>query len=257
MMLGLVTTYIFSLWDTWLPVFSVTHRRYHPGMEGPAAPSVTPAQVLDGLRAAYAYCRAMEVLRGGLERTERAAFQWCLLADGEFAAAWEESTKAQRDEASDLLAEIAAYVEPAGRRRRRPAGAAPVDSARSGTGRHSKRDMTALSLDGVLGARQQQSEETAENVSFRQFLEPGPGDAPRVAGSSARADFLRGAFQGVENKKCRFWHHKRIFCPACETPAGDDARPRRLIGIGQTSPGVDRAVPHLAPSIPAPHLRRI
>ncbi len=98
-------------------------------MEGSAAPNVTPAQVLDGLRAAYAYCRAIEVLRGGLERTERAALQWCLHADGEFAAAWDESTKAQRDEASDLLAEIAAYVEPAGRRRRRPAAPAPIDRA--------------------------------------------------------------------------------------------------------------------------------
>jgi hypothetical protein len=86
-----------------------------------AAPNVTPSQVLDGLRAACAYCRAMEVLRGGLERTEKQALEWCLHADGEFAAAWDESTKAQRDEASDLLAEIAAYVEPAGRRRRRPA----------------------------------------------------------------------------------------------------------------------------------------
>src|SRR5260221_12232203 len=42
----------------WLPVCSVPHRRYHPGMEGSAAPNVTPAQVLDGLRAAYAYCPA-------------------------------------------------------------------------------------------------------------------------------------------------------------------------------------------------------
>jgi hypothetical protein len=98
-------------------------------------PSVSPSQVLDGLRAAYAYCRAMERLRGGLERTERAALQWCLHADGEFAAAWDESTKAQRDEASDLLAEIAAYVEPAGRRRRRPAGSAPVDKAAKGHAR--------------------------------------------------------------------------------------------------------------------------
>src|ERR1022692_3714345 len=28
-------------------------------------PNVSPSQVLDGLRAAYAYCRAVEVLRGG------------------------------------------------------------------------------------------------------------------------------------------------------------------------------------------------
>jgi hypothetical protein len=69
----------------------------------------------------------MEVLRGGLERTERAALQWCLHADGEFAAAWDGATKAERDEASDLLAEIAAYVEPAGRRRRRTAGSATID----------------------------------------------------------------------------------------------------------------------------------
>jgi hypothetical protein len=91
------------------------------------AAHVTPAQVLDGLRAAYAYCRAIEVLRGGLERTERAALQWCLHADGEFAGEWEGSTKAQRAEASDLLAEIAAYIEPAGRRRRRPAAPAPAE----------------------------------------------------------------------------------------------------------------------------------
>jgi hypothetical protein len=98
-------------------------------MEGAAAPNVSASQVLDGLRAAYAYCRVMEVLRGGLERTERAALQWCLHADGEFAAGWIESTKAQRDEASDLLAAIAAYVEPAGRRRRRPAWSATIEGS--------------------------------------------------------------------------------------------------------------------------------
>src|ERR1022692_4424592 len=68
-------------------------------MDGATAPNVSPFQVLDGRRAAHAYCRAIEVLRGGLERSERAALQWCLHADGAFAAMWE----AQRDEASDLL----------------------------------------------------------------------------------------------------------------------------------------------------------
>src|SRR6266700_4039236 len=111
-----------SLCNAWLPVCSVPDRRYHRGMEGTAAPNVTPVQVLDGLLAAYAYCRAIEVLRGGLERTERAALKWCPHADGEFAAVWDRCTKGQRSEASDLLAEIAAYVEPAGRCRRRPAG---------------------------------------------------------------------------------------------------------------------------------------
>lgn len=119
--------HISSLCNAWLPVCSVPHRRYHPGMQGTAAPTVTPSQVLDGLRAAYAYCRAIEVLRGGLERTEKQALEWCVHADGEFAAVWDESTKAQRAEASDLLAEIAAYVEPAGRRRRRPARSAIID----------------------------------------------------------------------------------------------------------------------------------
>jgi hypothetical protein len=105
--------------------FALICGRYHPiqkarpicnawnaDMEGATEPTVSPSQVLDGLRAAYAYFRAMEAIRGGLVRSERQALKWCLHAHGEWAAVWEEATSIERAEASDLIAEIAEYVEP-------------------------------------------------------------------------------------------------------------------------------------------------
>jgi hypothetical protein len=77
-----------------------------------ATEHVNPSQVVDALRAAYAYCRAMEVIRGGLERSERQALNWCLHAHGEWAAVWAGATSIERAEASDLIAEIAEYIEP-------------------------------------------------------------------------------------------------------------------------------------------------
>jgi hypothetical protein len=92
----------------------------------PTAP-LRPAQVLDGLRAAYRYCRAMETLTGGLSHAERRALRWCLHADDLFRAAWEAATAAEVEEAHDLIAELVEYVAPAGQEgnketRRRPAG---------------------------------------------------------------------------------------------------------------------------------------
>jgi hypothetical protein len=77
-----------------------------------ATEHVSLSQVLDGFRAAYAYCRAMEVIRGGLVRSETRALKWCLHARGEWAAVWEGATSIERAEASDLMAEIAEYIEP-------------------------------------------------------------------------------------------------------------------------------------------------
>ena len=101
-------------------------------MNDATSPSVSSSQIVDGLRAANAYCRAMEALRGGLGRTEQQALRWCLFAEEEFAAVWEASTKAERDEVSDLSAKIAEYVEPYRRGRRRRAAPAPrSDDVRS------------------------------------------------------------------------------------------------------------------------------
>jgi hypothetical protein len=83
-------------------------------MDGPDAPQVTPAQVLTGLQAALAYCRAMVALRGELLRSERTALRWTQLSEREFAGAWATATQAQLDAAAWLSRQLARYVEGGG-----------------------------------------------------------------------------------------------------------------------------------------------
>jgi hypothetical protein len=58
-----------------------------------APTQVTRAQILDAMRAALAYCRAVKVLRGRLRQPEKSALRWCLLAYDEFVAAWSVATR--------------------------------------------------------------------------------------------------------------------------------------------------------------------
>jgi hypothetical protein len=80
-------------------------------MDGTETPQVTPAQVLAGLQAALAYCRAMVAVRGELLRSERTALRWTQLSEQEFAGAWATATRAQLDAAAWLSRALSRYLE--------------------------------------------------------------------------------------------------------------------------------------------------
>jgi hypothetical protein len=86
-------------------------------MNGVDTPKATAADVLAALRAAHAYCRAMEALHGRLGQTERRAMIWCLHGEGEFTEVWAVATTAEREEAGELIGAISARVEAAAKPR--------------------------------------------------------------------------------------------------------------------------------------------
>ena len=73
---------------------------------------VTVAKIVEALRAAIEYCKAIKRLRGHLTKSERSAFSWCLHERAEFSAVWRQASRAERDLAGTLIEKIAKHVEP-------------------------------------------------------------------------------------------------------------------------------------------------